>query len=161
MSLFAHYRSLLLRLPAALFCVLMLSALPAAGQSAGEDPFSLMRGTQEPGVKRTVAFEARLTKDGAVMREGLTWRVFKSVPDSNGRLELVASAEGGSKAIELPAKSREFAVVGVSLMTDAGALRTVLNGRRKCGGGHSISFPARTLVFRPAPPKAVAEADAA
>ncbi|MBB4121658.1 hypothetical protein [Martelella radicis] len=80
-----------------------MSFLPAAAQTAGEDPFSLMRGTQEPGAKRAVAFEARLTKDGAVMREGLTWRVFKSVPDSNGRLELVASAEGGSKSIELPA----------------------------------------------------------
>ncbi|TNB47086.1 hypothetical protein FF124_15545 [Martelella lutilitoris] len=81
----------------------MTSALPAAAQSAGEDPFSLMRGTQEPGVKRTVSFEARLTQDGAVMRDGLTWRVFKSVPDASGRLELVASAEGGSKTIELPA----------------------------------------------------------
>ncbi|WP_152534491.1 hypothetical protein [Martelella sp. AD-3] len=156
MSLFAHYRSLLLRLPAALFCVLMLSALPAAGQSAGEDPFSLMRGTQEPGVKRTVAFEARLTKDGAVMREGLTWRVFKSVPDSNGRLELVASAEGGSKAIELPAgeyfvncafgrasTTRKISVprtgedkVDVSLVLEAGGL--VLNATL---GDHSRADP--------------------
>nr|WP_272210738.1 hypothetical protein [Marinicella sp. W31]MDC2876648.1 hypothetical protein [Marinicella sp. W31] len=60
-----------------------------------------MRGTQAPGEKRAVSLEARLTEDGEAMREGLTWRVFKSVPDSNGRLELVASAEGGSKMIEL------------------------------------------------------------
>lgn len=86
-----------------MLCLLMASALPAAAQSAEEDPFSFMRGTQEPGVKRTVSFEARLTKDGEAMRDGLTWRVFKSVPDANGRLELVASAEGGSKTIELAA----------------------------------------------------------
>tara|TARA_R100001129_G_scaffold136664_3_gene98057 strand:+ start:841 stop:1641 length:801 start_codon:yes stop_codon:yes gene_type:complete len=106
----------------------------------------------------------------------ITGKIIRAVVVDNGQAyspdhrievresELEPTADGGlllTKAIELPAKSREFAVVGVSLMTDAGALRTVLNGRRKCGGGHSISFPARTLVFRPAPPKAVAEADAA
>lgn len=74
--------------------------------------------------------------------------------------ELEPTSDGGlllTKAVELPSRVREFSVVGVSLLTDAGALRTVLNGRRKTGGGQSISFPARTLVFRPAPPQADAE----
>ncbi|MET3599314.1 hypothetical protein [Martelella mangrovi] len=102
MYLIRAHRHPLIPLMAALIGTLMLSAFPAAAQSASDDPFSVMRGTQEPGAKRTVSFEARLTEDGEPMRDGLTWRVFKSTPDSNGRLELVASAEGGSKTIDLP-----------------------------------------------------------
>ena len=44
---------------------------------------------------------ARLAEDGNVMRDGLFWRVFTTIPDTNGRLRLVASAEGGTKTIEL------------------------------------------------------------
>lgn len=65
-----------------------------------------------------------------------------------------------TKAIELPGRGREFAVQGVSLVTDAGRLRTVLNGSRKCGGGKAVHFPARSLVFRPEHPAALETAQA-
>lgn len=55
-----------------------------------------------------------------------------------------------TKEISLPGKGREFVVKGVSLVTDAGVLRTELNGTRKCGGGNAVSFPAKSLVFTPA-----------
>lgn len=61
----------------------------------------MMRGTQEPGEKRPVKLQARLAEDGNVMRDGLFWRVFTTIPDTDGHLKLVASAEGGSKTIEL------------------------------------------------------------
>ena len=66
-----------------------------------DDPFSMMRGTQEPGEKRPVKLEARLAEGGNVMRDGLFWRVFTTIPDTDGHLKLVASAEGGSKTINL------------------------------------------------------------
>lgn len=69
--------------------------------------------------------------------------------------ELEPTQDGGlllTKAVELSARSREFSVKGVSLVTDAGVLRIALNGNRKCGGGKAISFPAKSLLFRPASP---------
>ncbi|WP_180897588.1 hypothetical protein [Martelella soudanensis] len=95
-----------LRLLAAVLAGSMLTAPSATlAQSApsvhSDDPFSLMRGTQQPGEKRPVKLEARLAEGGNVMRDGLFWRVFTTIPDTSGRLRLVASAEGGTKTIEL------------------------------------------------------------
>lgn len=73
--------------------------------------------------------------------------------------ELEPTSDGGlllTRAIELPGRGREFTVKAVSLVTDAGTLRTVLNGTRKCGGGTAVAFPARSLVFRPARASATA-----
>ncbi len=72
--------------------------------------------------------------------------------------ELERQNDGGlllTKAIELPARGREFVVQGVSLITDAGRLRIALNGKRKCGGGLSVAFPAKSLVFYPTHPDAL------
>ena len=92
-------------LAAAIAGLLLAAPAAALAQSTpsvhSDDPFSLMRGTQQPGEKRPVKLEARLAEDGNVMRDGLFWRVFTTIPDTSGRLRLVASAEGGSKTIEL------------------------------------------------------------
>lgn len=93
--------------PAAVALAGLVAAAPVAGLAQSRpsvhsgDPFSMMRGTQEPGEKRPVKLQARLAEDGNVMRDGLFWRVFTTIPDTDGHLKLVASAEGGSKTIEL------------------------------------------------------------
>lgn len=72
--------------------------------------------------------------------------------------ELERQSDGGlllTKAIELPSRGREFAVQGVSLITDAGRLRIALNGSRKAGGGFAVQFPARSLIFYPTHPSAL------
>lgn len=77
--------------------------------------------------------------------------------------ELEATTDGAvllTKPIELPGRGREFTVLGVSLITDAGRLRVPLNGTRKCGGGKSVQFPARSLLFRPAHPSEIDSAQA-
>ncbi len=45
---------------------------------------------------KTVAFEAKLTSEGGPMQQGLSWRVFSPIPGPDGKLPLVATAEGGS-----------------------------------------------------------------
>lgn len=67
--------------------------------------------------------------------------------------ELELTSEGGlllNKAVDLPARGREFTVKGISLVTDAGVLRVALNGTRKAGGGKAVHLPAKSLLFRPA-----------
>lgn len=107
----------------------------------------------------------------------ITDKIVRGIAVDNGRAysadhridvrysQLESNGTGGlvlTKAIELPARGREFAVKGISLITDAGVLRTELNGQRKCGGGRAISFPAGSLVFRPGrPPAADTETGAA
>lgn len=51
---------------------------------------------------RTVRLEAKLTDEGAVIEDGLLWRVFGSVPDKQGKLPLVASSEGGPAVMDMP-----------------------------------------------------------
>ena len=48
-----------------------------------------------------VELEAKLTKDGDAMQQGLSWRVFSPFPGDDGKLPLVASSEGGSAAFQL------------------------------------------------------------
>lgn len=50
---------------------------------------------------RSVVFEARLTDKGEPMQQGLSWRVFSPIPGEDGKLPLVASAEGGSADFQL------------------------------------------------------------
>lgn len=51
--------------------------------------------------KKTVTLDAKLTETGQPMRHGLTWHVFGSIPGSDGKLPLLAQAEGGSAKFKL------------------------------------------------------------
>ncbi|MBW3098222.1 hypothetical protein KY465_13125 [Pseudohoeflea sp. DP4N28-3] len=44
--------------------------------------------------------QALLTPDGEPLRQGLTWRVFHPIPGADGKLPLLASAEGGTATLE-------------------------------------------------------------
>ncbi|MCF3639792.1 hypothetical protein LXM94_07390 [Rhizobium sp. TRM95111] len=50
---------------------------------------------------RDIRCEAMLTKGGAAMQHGLSWRVFSPIPGADGKLPLLASSEGGSAAFQL------------------------------------------------------------
>jgi hypothetical protein len=50
---------------------------------------------------KDVRFNARLTKDGDVMQDGLAWRVFSPIAGEDGKLPLVASSDGGSADFQL------------------------------------------------------------
>ena len=49
---------------------------------------------------RAVRMEAVLTPDGEPLSYGLTWRVFHPIPGPDGKLPLLATAEGGSTSFE-------------------------------------------------------------
>ncbi|SIQ76322.1 hypothetical protein SAMN05880590_10758 [Rhizobium sp. RU35A] len=53
-------------------------------------------------VVRDVTLQATLTQGGPIMQTGLNWRVFSPIPGSDGKLPVVASAEGGSANLLLP-----------------------------------------------------------
>lgn len=48
----------------------------------------------------TVALEAVLLEEGAPIQTGLIWRVFDPTPDEEGKLRLIAAAEGGSTSMD-------------------------------------------------------------
>ena len=50
---------------------------------------------------RNVKLDAKLTNEGEPMQHGLSWRVFSPIPGADGKLPLLASAEGGSAAFQL------------------------------------------------------------
>lgn len=50
---------------------------------------------------RNIRLDAKLTDDGEPMRHGLSWRVFSPIPGADGKLPLLASAEGGTAAFQL------------------------------------------------------------
>jgi len=54
-----------------------------------------------PAAGRSISLEARLTEAGSAMEQGLSWRVFSPIPDADGKLPMLASAEGGSADFEL------------------------------------------------------------
>ncbi|MBV2186977.1 MAG: hypothetical protein KUL88_20845 [Rhizobium sp.] len=60
-----------------------------------------MGATMQPSLARNVSLEARLTGDGEAMQQGLSWRVFSPIPGADGKLPLLASAEGGSADFQL------------------------------------------------------------
>lgn len=62
--------------------------------------FSPALGTAAP-VARDVKMQAKLTADGPAMKTGLSWRVFSPDPGPDGKLPLVASAEGGDANFQL------------------------------------------------------------
>lgn len=50
---------------------------------------------------KDVVLEAKLTANDEPMEEGLTWRVFSPISGEDGKLPLLASAEGGAAAFQL------------------------------------------------------------
>ncbi|MDB5621690.1 MAG: hypothetical protein JWR39_253 [Devosia sp.] len=48
-----------------------------------------------------VTLSAKITQDGALVPEGLVWRIFETAPDANGELALVAKSEEGTANLEL------------------------------------------------------------
>lgn len=50
---------------------------------------------------REVVLEARLTETSQPMKQGLTWRIFSAIPGPDGKLPMLASAEGGTASFEL------------------------------------------------------------
>ncbi|SON55443.1 hypothetical protein HDIA_1902 [Hartmannibacter diazotrophicus] len=48
-----------------------------------------------------LVLSAHLTEDGPPLRSGVVWRVFASTPNAEGKLPLVARAEGGSNTFSL------------------------------------------------------------
>lgn len=50
---------------------------------------------------REIALQAKLTETGGAVEQGLTWRVFSLIPGADGKLPLLATAEGGSAAFQL------------------------------------------------------------
>ncbi|WP_336057071.1 hypothetical protein [Nitratireductor sp. CH_MIT9313-5] len=54
------------------------------------------------GASGSVMLSAQLTEDGEEIPKGLVWRVFSPVPGPDGKLPLVATAEGGTEIFDLP-----------------------------------------------------------
>ncbi|MDO6964061.1 hypothetical protein ABID20_000493 [Rhizobium alvei] len=87
------------------------SAIDANGQNKGrlpaEDPRILgfspsVADPMAPALnQKKVHFEARLTEKSQPMLYGLSWRIFKPIAGSDGKLPLLASSEGGSSDFEL------------------------------------------------------------
>ena len=50
---------------------------------------------------KDVVMEAKLTAEGDVVQEGLAWRVFSPISGEDGKLPLLASAEGGTASFQL------------------------------------------------------------
>jgi len=63
--------------------------------------FSATPGAPAGLLARNVAFEAKLTKDGEAMKDGLAWRVFGPIPGPDGKLPLLASSDGGTADFQL------------------------------------------------------------
>ena len=51
-------------------------------------------------VRRTVTVEAALTESSDPLKYGLTWRIFHPTPGPDGKLPLLATAEGGTAQFE-------------------------------------------------------------
>lgn len=99
------------------FCVTLVVAGTSYGQEAFETFKQLNGSTKMPKLKafsapdatalapvvqsRSVKLAAKLTNDGDPMQHGLSWRVFSPIPGPDGKLPLLASAEGGSADFQL------------------------------------------------------------
>ncbi|WP_137134671.1 hypothetical protein [Rhizobium sp. FKY42] len=96
----------------------LLAALALAPSAHAQDafqPFKQLEGTPKmpklnaftaPSARkvpalRDVTLEAKLTADGTSLQTGLNWRVFSPSPGPDGKLQLVASSEGGEAHLQL------------------------------------------------------------
>lgn len=50
---------------------------------------------------KTILAQAKLTADSGIMQEGLAWRIFGTIPGTDGKLPVIASSEGGSAQFHL------------------------------------------------------------
>ncbi|WP_157928975.1 hypothetical protein [Pararhizobium haloflavum] len=96
--------------------ILLLGVAPTFAQSPFDEIEPAMPELDLPGLNqyaptiaddgseqfRTVVLEAKLTEDAPLLKDGLVWRVFDSVPGPDGKLPLVASSEGGSAEMTFP-----------------------------------------------------------
>lgn len=98
-------------------CVALTAAPESRSQEAFDSFKQLSGSTKMPKLKafsapgadalapvnqsRSVKLEAKLTAKGDPMQHGLSWRVFSPIPGADGKLPLLASAEGGSAAFQL------------------------------------------------------------
>lgn len=57
--------------------------------------------TAVPANLRELTLAAKLTEDGDLLQEGLTWRIFKPDPTDDGKLPLIATATGGASRFAL------------------------------------------------------------
>ena len=110
------------------------------------------------GATGTLTLSARLNEGGEDITRGMVWRVFKPEPDADGKLPLVASAQGGTSILDLAPGSylvhasygRAGATKRISVGRQAQTENFVLNaGGLKldatvAGGGH---IPADKLRF--------------
>lgn len=57
----------------------------------------------QSGVQHSLVLEAKLVADGPALSEGLIWRVFSALPNTDGQLPLVDKADGGTTTLHLAA----------------------------------------------------------
>lgn len=103
------------RLSIALCCAVALAVapLPSVAQDAfggDPDPAINLPGLTEyapssaagvgTALGRSVRMQALMTEDGEPVENGLTWRIFHPIAGTDGKLPLLASAEGGSAEFE-------------------------------------------------------------
>lgn len=101
------FRLFALLVGAALLTV--LPALVSAQETPPADPFQalILPGADEVVPQQTgfgdgrITFAAQLTPDGGEVPRGMVWRVFKPVPANDGKLPLIASAQGGTSQFQL------------------------------------------------------------
>ncbi|SIQ11446.1 hypothetical protein SAMN05880582_101789 [Rhizobium sp. RU20A] len=72
--------------------------LPAGSDTTSFNPLTI---EQAAPATRDVRLEALLTAKGKPVEQGLTWRIFSPIPSADGKLPLLATAEGGSAAFNL------------------------------------------------------------
>lgn len=152
---------------------ILLAAAPALAQTEDAEALDGLRlpgistyappSTQDPLVRQgqsEVTLTARLTEDGPELGRGMVWRVFAPEPGDDGKLPLVASAQGGSGVFTLKPGSylvhasfgragatKRITVNGTarteSLVLDAGGLKldaTLAGGMRIPAGKLSFSI---------------------
>lgn len=66
---------------------------------ASTDTSTLAQGTQ----KQRILFEARLSTDGPVIRDGMEWRIFSAQTGFASEPKELAYSSGGAKAFDIPA----------------------------------------------------------
>ena len=72
----------------AIFLLFIFWAMPLYAQDKNDPTFNL-------------TVEAHLSADEQPIDAGLKWRIFKSTPDENGELNLLAKANGGTKSFKM------------------------------------------------------------
>ena len=88
-----------------------LPLVPPGSESLGLSPFSESQGQAGNSVdlmpdNSALAFDvhlsAQLTEDSPPIPDGVSWRVFGTVPSADGELPLLASATGGNVTLNMP-----------------------------------------------------------